>query len=257
MLTLGTRATGMRPIVSGSLTLRRAGLPGGAVMLAVPHVPFLSTIVRPLAAVRFFLIGRGHRRRRSPAHLATLFFCPATPVSVVLSLRCYVEHPKAVRVLASQAGFVQERQQLGISSQLETSGIAMHGRVLERNDGKMRRMVETADAEPIAGGLFLCPGIVLADGIVEDKLGEQRVIRRKVVCGIAVLALALVHGNGTYRADFPCVQPVSGDGNGISGDDTYRLHEVPLEVKVMGLFQARHKRLDELGTGRRQVEPDR
>jgi hypothetical protein len=172
-------------------------------MLAMPHVSFLSTIVRPLAAVRFFLIGRGHRRRRSPGHLATLFFCPATPVSVVLSLRCYVEHPKAVRVLASQAGFVQERQQPGISSQLETSGIAMHGRVFERDDGKMRRMVETADAETIAGGFFLCPGVVLADGIVEDKLGKQRVIRRKVVCGVAVLALALVHGDGADSANSP------------------------------------------------------
>src|SRR5450830_1981586 len=113
MLTLGTRAAGMRPIVSGSCTSRGAALARRTMMLTVPYVPFLSTIVRPLAAVRFFLIGRGHRRRRSPAHLATLFFCPATPVSVVLSLRCYVEHPKAVRVLASQAGFVQERQQLG------------------------------------------------------------------------------------------------------------------------------------------------
>jgi hypothetical protein len=77
-------------------------------MLAVPHVPFLPTIVRPLAAVRFFLIGSGHRRRRSPAHLATLFFRPAAPVSVVLSLRRNIEHPKAMRVFASQAGFVQE-----------------------------------------------------------------------------------------------------------------------------------------------------
>jgi hypothetical protein len=186
-----------------------------------------------------------------------IFFCPAAPVSIVFSLRCYVEHPKAVRVLASQAGFVQERQQLGISSQLETSGIAMYGRVLERNDGKMRRMVETADAEPIAGGLLLCPGVVLAHGIVQDKLGEQRVIGRKIVCGVTVLALALVYGDGADGADFPCDQPVSGDGNGVGSDNTYRLHEVPLEVKVMGLFQARHKRLNELGTGRRQVEPDR
>jgi hypothetical protein len=77
-------------------------------MLTVPHVPFLPTIVRPLAAVRFFLIGSGHRRRRNPAHLMTLFFRPATPVSVVLSLRRNIEHPKAMRVFASQAGFVQE-----------------------------------------------------------------------------------------------------------------------------------------------------
>src|SRR5450756_2952855 len=190
-------------------------------MLAVPHVPFLPTIVRPLAAVRSFLIRRGHRRRRSPAHLMAIFFCPATPVSVVLSLRHYVEHPKAMRVLASQAGFVQERQQLGISSQLETSGIAMHGRVLERNDRKMRRMVETADAEPIAGGFLLCPGVVLADGIVQDKLGEQRVVGRKVVCGVAVLALALVHGDGADGPNSPCDQPVSGDGNRVGSDNTY------------------------------------
>jgi hypothetical protein len=85
-------------------------------MLAVPHVPFLSTIVRPLAAVRSVLIGSGHRRRRSPVYLMALFFRPATPVSVVLSLRRDVEHPEAMRVLASQAGFVQKRQQLGISS---------------------------------------------------------------------------------------------------------------------------------------------
>ena len=190
-------------------------------------------------------------------HLMSVFFCPAAPMGIVLSLRRYVEHPEAMRVLASQAGFVQERQQLGISSQLETSGIAMHRRVLERNDGKMRRMVETADAEPIAGGLLLCPGVVLANGIVQDKLGEQRVIGRKVVCGVAVLALALVHGDGADGANSPCDQPVSGDGNGVGSNNTYRLHEVPLEVKVVGLLQARRECLDKLGTGRRQVEPDR
>src|SRR5450759_4573348 len=196
MLTLGTRAAGMRPIVSRSLTLRRTGLPGGAMMVTVPHVPFLPTTAGPLGTARFLLIGSGYRRRRSPAHLATLFFRPATPVSVVLSLRRNIEHPEPMRVFASQTRLVQERQQLGISSQLETSCIAMHGRVLERNDRKMRRMVETADAEPIAGGFLLCPGVVLANGIVQDKLGEQRVIGRKIVCGVAVLALALVHGDG-------------------------------------------------------------
>src|SRR5450756_2664769 len=98
MLTLGTRTAGMRPIVSGSRTLRRAGLPGSPVMLAVPHVPFLPTIVRPLAAVRFFLIGSGHRRRRSPAHLATLFFRPAAPVSVVLSLLSLIHISEPTRL---------------------------------------------------------------------------------------------------------------------------------------------------------------
>src|SRR5664280_1634931 len=102
----------------------------------------------------------------------SVFFCPAAPMGIVLSLRRYVEHPEAMRVLASQAGFVQERQQFGISSQLETSRIAMHRRVLERNDGEMRRMVEAADAEPIAGGLLLCPGVVLADSIVQHNLGK-------------------------------------------------------------------------------------
>src|SRR5664279_6606224 len=101
----------------------------------------------------------------------------------------------------------------------------------------MRRMVKAADAEPITGGLLLCPGIVLANSIVQDELGEQRVVGRKVVCGVAVLALALVHGDGADGANSPCDQPVSGDGNGVGSNDTYRLHEVPLEVKVMGLFQ--------------------
>jgi hypothetical protein len=77
-------------------------------MLAVPHVPFLPTITGPLGTVRLFLIGSGHRRRRSPAHLMAVFFRPATPVSVVLSLRRYIEHPKTMRVFASQAGFVQK-----------------------------------------------------------------------------------------------------------------------------------------------------
>src|SRR5450830_1085577 len=133
----------------------------------------------------------------------------------------------------------------------------MHGRGLERNDDEMRRMIEAADAEPIAGGLLLCPGVVLADSIVQHNLGKYRVVRRKVVCGVAVLALALVDGDGADGASSPCDQPVSGAGNGVGSNNTYRLHEVPLEVKVMGLFQARHKRLDELGAGRRQVEPDR
>src|SRR5450756_249190 len=230
MLTLGTRAARMHPIVSGSLTLRRAGLPSSPVMLAMPHVPFLPTIVRSLAAVRSFLIGRGYRRRRSPAHLMGIFFCPATPMSVVFSLRHDVKHPEPMRVLASQARLIQERQQLGISSQLETSCIAMHGRVLERNDRKMRRMVETADAEPIAGGFLLCPGVVLADGIVQDKLGEQRVVGRKVVCGVAVLALALVHGDGADGPNSPCDQPVSGDGNRVGSDK-------PLHVGVVSLRQ--------------------
>src|SRR5450756_2797036 len=111
MLTLGMRAARMCPVISGSRTPRRAVLPGGTVMLAVPHVPFLPTTVRPLAVVRSILIGRGHRCQRCPAHLRGIFFCPATPVSVVLSLRRYDEHPKAVRIFASQARFVQERQQ--------------------------------------------------------------------------------------------------------------------------------------------------
>src|SRR5659263_392681 len=108
MLTLGTRTTGMRPIIPGSCTSRGAALARRAMMLAMPHVPFLPTIVGPLAAIGFFLIGSGHRRRRSPAHLMSVFFCPAAPMGIVLSLRRYVEHPEAMRVLASQAGFVQE-----------------------------------------------------------------------------------------------------------------------------------------------------
>jgi hypothetical protein len=166
LLTLGTGAAGMRPVVSGPCALRETPLAGGTMMLAVPHPPFLPTTVRPLAAVRSFLIGCGHRRRRCPAHFMALLFRPAAPVSVVLSLRRYVKHPEAVRVFASQSRFVQERQQSCVSSQLETSCIAMHGRVLERDDGQMRRMVETTDTETIARCLLLRPGIVLAHGII-------------------------------------------------------------------------------------------
>lgn len=172
-------------------------------MLSVPHMPFLPSIVRPFVAVRFLLIGCGHGPRRNPVHLTTLFFYPAAPVSVVLSLRSNIEHPEPMRVLASQTGFIQKRQKLGISSQLETSSIAMHRRVLERNDGEMRGMIETGDAEAITGGLLLCPRIVLADRVVQNKLGEQRIIGREVACRVAVLALALVHGDGADGANSP------------------------------------------------------
>jgi hypothetical protein len=172
-------------------------------MLAVPHTPFLPSIVRPFVAVRLLLIGRGHGSRRDLADLTTLFLRPPAPVSVVLSLGRNVEHPEAVRVLASQTRFVQERQQLGISSQLKTSSVAMHRRVLERNDGQMRGMIETSDAEAIAGGFLLRPRVVLADRIVQDKLGEQWIIWREVVCGVTVLALALVDGDRADGANSP------------------------------------------------------
>jgi hypothetical protein len=142
-------------------------------------------------------------------------------VSVVLSLGRYVEHAEAMGVLAPQSGFVQKRQQLRVSRQLETSCVAMHGRVLERDDGKVRRMVETSDAETIARSFLLGPGIVLANRVIENNLGEQWVVRREVVCGVAVLVLALVHGDGADRTDAPCDQSVGGNGNGIGSTDTH------------------------------------